>query len=283
LEGKADGQLTPLLSRKPFGFPYSLGHFGDRSGPGHIEIPPCEVKAILLMPMSAFATTRWSIIQAAKGSTPEAHDALETLCEQYRHPVRTYLDRYFVQGMDVEDLVQEFFVTLLQSDLIGRADPGLGSFRAYLIASLRRFVAGQLEKQSTLKRGLPAQHSSLDEEHELSGSQLTPEQEFDRAWATKILKTALEKLAAEAKLSGRSEMFSLLSPFMTENAERADYSRISKLLGMRTNTVAVAVHRLRARYRALVRAEVLQTVTMDEEFEQEVEILRGIINSTGVA
>ena len=128
-----------------------------------------------------------------------------------------------------------------------------------------------------------AQHSSLDEEHELFGSKLTPEQDFDRAWAIKILKTALEKLAAEAKLSGRSEMFSLLSPFMTENAERADYSRISKLLGMRTNTVAVAVHRLRARYRALVRAEVLQTVTMDEELEQEVKILRGIINSPGVA
>jgi RNA polymerase sigma factor (sigma-70 family) len=229
--------------------------------------------------MSAFATTRWSIVQAAKGSSSNARTALETLCAQYRQPVRIYLERYFVHGMDTEDLVQEFFVSLLQSDLIGRANPNLGSFRAYMIAALRRFVSRQLEKQAAQKRGSPTDHCSLEDVTELSGSQLSPEQEFDQAWATRVLENALRKLDEEAKRSGRGEMFSLLSPFLTENAEHAEYDQIAAQLEMRSNTVAVAVHRLRARYQSLVRAEVLQTVSQKEQLEVEVQKLHSIISA----
>jgi len=225
--------------------------------------------------MTAFATTRWSLILESRLDTASAHEALQALCTAYRGPVLAYVRHRGHGREDAEDLTQEFFAHFLAERIHHAADPARGRFRAYLLGALRYFLADQFTVKSALKRGGRAQHEQLDEA-EPSGSD-QPERVFERHWALTVMQRALTRMRAEAEAAGKERLFDALRDFLVEQPSTDDYERVCAQLGMRRNTLAVAVHRMRHRLRELIRAELADTVLSPEDVEAELGALREVL------
>lgn len=232
--------------------------------------------------MSNFQTTRWSLIVGASAPAPAARDALEELCRAYRPPVLAYLRCRGVRGADAEDLAQAFFLHLLESQAHAHASPERGRFRNFLLTAVSNFLGDTLDSQRALKRGGGARHESLAPLHAdtLAGDpELAPERAFERAWATTVLSRAVERLRADAARSGKEAVFDRLREFLLDQADSSGYAAAAMELGMRGNTVAVTVHRLRERLRQRVREELAQTVDSPADVEAELISLREALAS----
>lgn len=219
--------------------------------------------------MGVFETTRWSLILAASEDTPDARDALDTLCRTYRPAVLAYVRGHGVPRADAEDLTQGFFARLVEKRLHATADPSRGRFRVYLRTALHNFMINAHERE-TARRRRPEQmvEQDPDELPTESGADL-PDVAFERAWALTVVNRALQRLRAEAKAAGKGELFSRLQGFLLEAPTAEDYPRIAAELGTRQNTIAVATHRLRQRLRQLVRDELAETVLDAADVESE--------------
>jgi RNA polymerase sigma-70 factor (ECF subfamily) len=230
--------------------------------------------------MAGFATTRWSLILDAHTGPEAGRSALEQICRDYRAPVLSYVKRQG-HGADAEDLTQEFFARLLEQGWHARADPSRGRFRSYLLTALRRFLSDARESAGAQKRG-GGQHR-VDGEAALAtlaapGSE-SPEQAFTRHWMRTVLERAMLRLEAEAHANGKQELYAQLRGYLGESPEPAVYQRLGERMGMRPNTIAVGVHRLRQRLRALVRDELLQTVADPVALDEELRELRGAFSA----
>lgn len=225
--------------------------------------------------MTRFTTTRWSVILDARDPATSRR-ALEEICRAYRGPVLAYVRRHGYTRADAEDLTQEFFTRFIQARWDAVADPQRGHFRAFLLVAIRRFLISANEAAHTLKRGGAVHLVVNDDEFErLEAPHAdSPEQVFQRAWAMTVLDRSFARLRNEAERAGRTELFTQLSPYLAERPEADDYQRMSSQLGLRANTIAVAVHRLRARLRELVREELADTCGSAEEVEAELHDLR---------
>lgn len=225
--------------------------------------------------MSHFASTRWSLLRAL--DHPESRrPVLAELCERYADAIRAYLARCAVRGADLEDLYQGFMLSALEHDLFGRADPAMGSFRAYLVGALRHYVGKQREQRGAARRdparevdGAEVDLAALPDDAE------APEREFDRHWARTLLGRAYERLRVQAREAGRGDAFDAMAPFLADDAARHDYEAVAARLRMSRNAVAAAVLRLRRRYQELVRDELDQTVHSAEQLGREFERLSG--------
>src|ERR1700710_2716767 len=110
-----------------------------------------------------FATTRWTVVLAAGGSsTPLADHALEELCGTYWFPLYAYVRRRGSSKEDAEDLTQKFFARFLEKNYLDGLDAGRGRFRAFLLAALKHFLANEWDKTQRQKRGGAITHLSLD-------------------------------------------------------------------------------------------------------------------------
>ena len=226
--------------------------------------------------MGLFQTTRWSLVLQTRDAN--ARHALEELCRSYRGPVLTYVRRSVSRTGDAEDLTQAFFERLLAYRMYEQADPARGSFRAFLLTALRRFLINAHVFNRAAKRGGDSETVPLFESSEALRAaesdalmmEDSPESAFDRAFALAVLRRAMTQLEAEAAKAGKAEHFAALRGFLGDEPGAADYVEIAQRLGMRANTVAVTVHRLRRRLRVLVRSELDDTVddskTADAEF-----------------
>lgn len=225
--------------------------------------------------MGRFDTTRWSVVLRARGEPAEARAALETLCRTYRPPVLAYVRHHVRMRDNAEDLTQAFFVHFLEHAWYARADPERGRFRSFLLTALRRFLIDADAEASALKRGGGYRFEALDEESGGAGSGGdTPEHAFDREWARAVLGAAFARLREEAEQADKLPMFERLSEFLAEPPDAADYARVAAELGVRRNTLAVAVHRLRHRLRDLVREELIETTADREDMDAELRALR---------
>jgi RNA polymerase sigma factor (sigma-70 family) len=228
--------------------------------------------------MARFNTTQWSVVLAAQGSGDNARTALGLLCRTYRAPVLAYIRGRGYNGDVAEDLTQSFFAQFLEPTHQLGADPARGRFRAYLLVSVRNFIIKSAEHAGRVKRGGRLEFESIDVREqvgvELPDDRATPEQAFDRAWAVAALDAALRRLRDEARAAGKQQLFDALRDFLTEVPDDEDYARVAAALNLRRNTIAVSVHRLRHRLRALVRAEVAQTAADDADFDLELRELR---------
>lgn len=210
------------------------------------------------------------MIAAAAGLDGTARRALGELFALYRPPVLAYLRRH--AESDADDLAQGFFEQLMRLNSHASADPAKGSFRNFLMVALKRFVMNQREAANALKRGGGC--ANLDIESTELTTDHTPEREFDREFAKVVVRQALKHLESEASRAGKLALFQTLSPFLFDAGDPQDYARAAEALGMRRNTVAVAVHRLRQRLQELVRQEVLGLVEDERDVESEVRALR---------
>ena len=225
--------------------------------------------------VAKFDTTRWSIVLQARDATPGTGSALAMLCLTYRPPVLAYIRRRGYAPDQAEDLTQAFFTQFIERAWHVGADPARGRFRAYLLTAVKRFLIDRNIEAHRLKRGGGMQFEDLSDEASLDlASDETPDAAFDRDWAIAVVDAAMTRLREEAERAGKLALFEHLSEFVAERPDESEYARLAGALGMRRNTLAVAVHRMRARLRDLVREEVAQTAVDPDTLADELRDLR---------
>lgn len=226
--------------------------------------------------MSRFATTQWSIILHGHTGQAEARLALESICTHYRQPVLGYIRAHGFAHADAEDLTQEFFARLLEQRWDVNADPQRGRFRTFVLSVLRHFLANEWAGRTAHKRGGRMTRVDFDQTLDALAAESTPEREFNRLWTLAVVDRARRRLTDEASSGGREALLETLSSFLMEAPDAHDYADVAQLLGMKPNTVAVHVHRLRQRLRELIREELADTVCDAASLEAEMNALRDV-------
>ena len=215
---------------------------------------------------SGFATTHWSLISRAATSAPEGRAALEALCRAYWFPVYAVARKQGCSASDAEDLTQDFFAEIAQSDFLQRADPERGRFRSYLFTAVKRRIVNAHDRASAHRRGGGVRFVSIDEPLaerqflEIDDPGLDPSETYERSWALTVLQRARHRLREEQAANGRVAEFDLLEPFLSAPPEEGEYAALATHLKMPRNGVAVAVYRLAKCYRNFVREEIADTV-----------------------
>lgn len=226
--------------------------------------------------MPHFATTHWSVILDGQRDPAHARAALVEICRDYRLPVLSYLRTHGYRQADAEDLTQEFFARLVEQRWDGRADPSLGRFRAFLLTALRRFLSNELARDRAGRRGGTLQRVALDEVELSTPHAQSPEQAFNHAWMMTVVEHAAQRLEHEACRVGRQALYRRLAEYLVEPPDPAEYRGVADELGLKPNTVAVHVHRLRRRLRELIREELAETVSDTDALDAELQALREI-------
>jgi RNA polymerase sigma factor (sigma-70 family) len=232
--------------------------------------------------MSHFPSTHWSLVRMAGTGNPTAAEALERLCHAYWPAIYGFVRRKGFAPHDAEDLTQEFFARILRRELVTDANPHLGRFRTFLLHALSDFLVDERRKASREKRGggsAPLSIEGSQEEERFleipDPAATNPADCYDRRWRLSLLQQALRRLEAEFAAANKSRHFTLLKEFLTGPAMVGAYATVGAALGAEPRTVAVMVHRLRRRFRELVREEVAHTVTDPAMFEDELRQLFG--------
>jgi RNA polymerase sigma factor (sigma-70 family) len=233
-----------------------------------------------------FEPTRWTFVLAAsrQGDTLAGRAALAELCETYWYPLYAYVRRCGYSAHDAEDLTQAFFARLLEKNSLAGASPEKGRFRSYLLAAIKHFLANEWDRSRARKRGGGKTILSLDgaageSRHPLEPADgLTPDRIFERQWALALLDRVLDQLAAE--FAERPAHFAALKDFLTADAAPGATAAAARTLGLSEGAVRVAAHRLRQRYRHLLRAEIAQTVDGRSEVDAEIRRLFSVFAET---
>lgn len=230
-----------------------------------------------VLPRPAFVTTHWSIVLSARDQdSPKSSEALEALCRTYWFPLYAFVRRQGRSPHDAQDSTQEFFARLLEKGYLNSATQDRGRFRTFLLVALKRFLANEWDRQQAQKRGgatlvLPID-PELAESRFMAGPahELQPDLLFDRQWALTLLDRTMLRLQEEYVSSGRAKLFELLRGCLTKDESALPYVEIATRLNLTEPAVKMAVQRLRARYREILRAEIADTVAGPEEIEEEI-------------
>ena len=224
------------------------------------------------MSIDSFHATRWTLVRQAGLRTDAGRTALSVLCDIYYEPVFHFIRARTVNEDVARDLTHFFFEELLSRENLGAPDPEKGRFRGYLLGAVKHFLARRHEQAQSIKRGGGVEHVELDE----SVPGVESHAGFDRDWALALIRRALATLEDEMTSAGKMNQFELLKPWLDGGSPGSALATAS-VLGLTENAFNVTVHRLRHRFRTLVRAEVEATTTSaaeaDEEFRHLVDVL----------
>ena len=233
---------------------------------------------------AVFATTHWSVVLAAgHGSAAGAQAALEKLCRTYWFPLYAFARRQGSTPEDAQDLTQDFFARLLEKNYLAKADPDRGKFRTFLLRSLKNFLVNEWKRAGRLKRGGGLEFLSIDTnaaEHRYAveaPEQFNPDAEYDTLWAVTLIEQVLSALRQEFNAADKAQLFEELKGFIWGDKSAASYTQIAGHLNLSEGNVKVAVHRLRHRFRALLRAEVANTVARPEDIDGELRHLISVL------
>src|SRR5579862_2411143 len=232
---------------------------------------------------SDFPTTRWTlIVEAGDPQRKGARAALVSLCEGYWYPLYAYVRRRGYPADPAQDLTQEFFIRLLEGRYLDRADPEKGRFRAFLLTSMKFFLADEADRNRAQKRGggsvLPLEFSKGEDRYlREPAHDETPERIFERRWALSVLDRVLERLRDEFVHHGRPEHFERLKVFLLGQSD-APYATLAREMNTSEGALKVAIHRLRKRYRELFRREIAYTVADPSEVESELRFLAAVLS-----
>jgi len=223
----------------------------------------------------AFADTRWSLVLRAGLDSPEGHQALETLCQQYIEPLKSYLLRCRFRPDSAEELTQSFFLKLIEGQFLELAQPEKGRFRTFLITALRRSVANDLRLANTVKRGGRVTLLSLDdatvvELHDrVATSHLGPDRLFDRDWALELLDRSIDEVEEKYRLNDKQNVFEVLQGALTWSSGAFDREAAAEQLGVKPGHLRVMIFRLREDFRTAVRRQILNTVASPGDVDDE--------------
>jgi DNA-directed RNA polymerase specialized sigma24 family protein len=230
-----------------------------------------------------FTTTRWTLVLAAViRHEPSGAEAFARLCERYYAPLYGYLRRRGHTLEEAQDLTQGFIAQLIEKDVLRHVDPARGRFRAFLLTSLKHYAANIHVRATAAKRGGGAPMLSLD----LAAAErrychephhgLTPECLYDRRWALTVLEAGLTALRTEFRSAGREPLFEAVHGHLTGEGDES-YREIGGRLDMTEAAVKVAVHRMRRRYREVLRTIVAETVDDERELDDELRFLMSVL------
>ncbi|WP_442511930.1 RNA polymerase sigma factor [Novipirellula sp. SH528] len=230
-----------------------------------------------------FATTQWTRIVAARGTSAEAREALGELCTAYYRPVEAFIRKSCRSPQDACDLTQDFFARVLVGKGFENAEPTRGRFRSYLLGCVKHFLSDVNDRRMAAKRGAGktplSMHASVSDENEqreqavIDPDGFPPDAYFDRQWAVEILDRVLSSLQIQHQHAGKTEEFELLRPCLTGDSAMQTSSELGEQLGLSAEAAAMAVLRLRKRFRAAVKAEISVTVGDQDEIRAELDYL----------
>ena len=215
-----------------------------------------------------FVTTQWTRVLQARGDSDESRAALADLCEAYYAPVFAFILREVRSDDTARDLTQEFFARLLKKDAFAKVNPARGRFRSYLLAAVKHFLSDMRDRDAAAKRnpGQPLQsfhHDTTSTTAEVQipdPNAISPDTEFDRKWALTLLDRALTQLAEEHNAENKSELFQTLKPWLTGDSDQLSQAEAARALDMNESTFKVTIHRLRRRFRDLVKTQIAATL-----------------------
>jgi len=229
-----------------------------------------------------FPHTRWTLVLAAtRKDAPESAAALEAICHAYWYPLYAYVRRRGYGKEDAEDLVQAFFARFLEKNYLAGLDAERGRFRAFLLASLKHFLINEWKKAQRQKRGggelpLSLDWQTADTKFQVAATnEPSPDKAFDREWALALLAKVIERLQKECEAEGKGKVFEQLKTFLMAGKGESAQSEVAKVLDMEEGAVRVAIHRLRKRYRVLLRDEIVQTLADESLVDEELRALFG--------
>jgi RNA polymerase sigma factor (sigma-70 family) len=234
---------------------------------------------------ASFTTTHWSVVLEAQGETPAAQRALEILCRTYWRPLYGFVRRHGLGREEAQDLVQEFFARLLEHRNLDTVRREKGRLRSYLLVSLKRFLAAERHRASGVKRYESGPHIPLDGllDSEVADFELaetwSADRLYERHWALAVLEQVLCRLESEYQAAGNPVLFDRLKEFLVGERGRPTQAEIATQLGMTENAVKQAFHRLRQRYRVLLREQIAHTVAQPADVETELRHLVSVLRS----
>jgi RNA polymerase sigma-70 factor (ECF subfamily) len=228
-----------------------------------------------------FATTHWSVVvHAGDSRSPEADSAMERLCRTYWYPLYVFVRRKGHSHEDASDLTQAFFARFLEKRYLKSVDASLGKFRTFLLTSMTHFLANEWDKSQAQKRGggqrvISFDDAKAEERYQLEPvEQATPETLYEQRWAQTVMGVVLDRLAAETE----TKRFEVLKPFLLEDKGAVSYEEAAARLELSVPAITSAIHRMRARFGALLVEEVSNTVDTPEAVEPE---LRHLLAALG--
>lgn len=227
--------------------------------------------------------TRWSIVLNARAGDEQSERALAEICEAYWFPLYVFVRRSGQPAEDAEDLTQSFFAKLIEKDYLEKADKERGRLRSFLLASLKNFMADEWDKSQAQKRGGGKQLVSIDQAEAEERYALepkddaSPDRQFEKRWALTLLENIVDELRQEFAASGKEETFNALQPFLAWNSADESYADVSGRIGVSENAARVTVFRMRKRFGELMRLSIAETVSTEEEVDEEMKFLMGVI------
>jgi RNA polymerase sigma factor (sigma-70 family) len=242
-----------------------------------------------------FMTTHWTQVLAARGESPEAKDALRDLCAAYYAPVHAFIRQWRHGADDARDLTHEFFARLLAGHSLDHLESGRGRFRSYLLGAVKHFLSDLHDRGQAAKRGagsvpmsLDASSSTVRDRDDSSrgwepadAKAFPPDAFFDGQWALNLLDRVLAVLGREYEQARQTQKFETLKPYLTGDAASLSPSDAGARLGVSATTAKVAIHRLRQRFRQLVKAEIAATVADASEVSAELDYLVQALSYAG--
>jgi RNA polymerase sigma-70 factor (ECF subfamily) len=233
----------------------------------------------------AFTTTQWSVVLNAQGESPSAQEALEKLCRTYWWPLYGFVRRQGYSPEAAQDLTQGFFAMLLERRDLDAVRREKGRLRSYLLASLKNYVAKAHRREMAVKRGegkplVPLDELMARERADVEpADQLSADRIYERRWALTLLEQVLARLETEYQAGGSSKLFEQLKQLLSDEPDRPSQAQIARELGMTENAVKQALHRLRQRYRLLLREEIAQTVAAPGDVEDELRYFISVLQA----
>lgn len=235
-------------------------------------------------PGHGFPTTHWTLVTRVRQAGSVRQAALEEICQLYWYPIYAFLRRRGYPQHDAEDLTQGFFIRLLADESLSAVDENKGRLRTYLLQHLKRHLADQKRFDGALKRGGGLKTLSFDEmnaeeryAHEPQ-DESDPERLFGRAWANELFAGVRQKLRADCEDAKRPQAFETLLPFLLHDEEPPSYQEVAVKLRATEISVRLMVHRLRAKFRDLLRDEVSRTMESPGEVDSEIEWLKSVLS-----
>ena len=232
-----------------------------------------------------FCTTHWSVVlTAGQTGLPQAGEALERLCRTYWYPLYVFVRRQGHSPEDAQDLTQDFFSRLLEKNYLEKADRNRGRFRTFLLGSLKNFIVNEWKRAGRLKRGGGLEFRSIDSSDaegryaDDPATESNPDAAYEQRWAVTLIEHVLAILQKEFNAVGKTRLYEELKGFIWGDKSTASYAEIAGQLRLTEGAVKVAVHRLRQRFRELLRTEVAHTVAHPADIDGE---LRHLISVAG--
>jgi DNA-directed RNA polymerase specialized sigma24 family protein len=235
--------------------------------------------------LTHFVTTRWSLLRqrCVPGAPSQVDPGLAQLCQIYWRPIFTFIYRRGYSAPDAQDLTQDFFLMIMEGNLLQFADPNRGRFRSLLLRSVKNFLFDVAVKRRRHKRGGGVQFVSWEKWMAEAPAQLSlpaakiesspPEALFDAGWAAAIAGEALRRLRLECESKGRRRVYEVLQAYLTVERDEICYEQLSRALGVPEPSVKSLLHHFRKRYRALLREEIGKTVESKANVDDEIRYL----------